>query len=151
MQMEADDAAKAEALSRRRARMLPVLAVLFVGQQASYFTGGGSAADASPGGVHIAAWFVLSIVILLALVTGGGWIYSRNVRRLANDEGTRAHRDRAFRVGFISSMMACMILYVVTLFRPLSGRDAVHAVLTVGILVTLLCFAFLERRAELGD
>lgn len=145
------DAAKAEELSRRRTRMMPVLAVLFVGQQASYFTGAGSPADSSPGRVHIAAWFVLSIVILAALMTGGGWIYSRNVRRLANDEATRAHRDRAFRVGFISSMGACIVLYVVTLFLPLSGRDAVHAVLTVGILVTLLCFAFLERRAHIGD
>lgn len=149
---DADDAAKAEELTRRRARMLPVLAVLFVGQQASYFSGGGGApAGGPPGKVHIAAWFVLSIVILVALMTGGGWVYSRNVRRLANDESTRAHRDRAFRIGFISSMVACMVLYLVTLFLPLSGRDAVHAVLTVGILATLLCFAFLERRAYFGD
>lgn len=148
---DSDDARKAEELSRRRARMLPVLAVLFVGQQASYFTGGGAPADGSRGTVHIAAWFVLSIVILVALLTGGGWIYSRNVRRLANDEATRAHRDRAFRIGFVSSMLACMVLYLVTLFLPLTGRDAVHVVLTVGILVTLMCFGFLERRAHAGD
>ena len=34
------DAERAEALSRRRARVLPFLAILFLLQQTTYFTGG---------------------------------------------------------------------------------------------------------------
>ena len=72
---DTSDAARAEQLSRRRGRMLPVLAVLFVGQQASYFSDGGSA-DHSAGQVHVAAWLVLSVVILAALATGGADLFS---------------------------------------------------------------------------
>lgn len=140
-------AMKAEQLSRRRARMLPVLIVLFLAQQATYLTSDSGPPD-GPARLHIAAWLVLSIVILIILATGGGWIYSRAVRQLANDEGTRVHRDRAFRAGFIASMSACIALYFVAMFEPLTGREAIHVVMTVGILVTLVWFAFLERRAH---
>lgn len=145
---ELSDAAKAEKLSRHRGRMLIVLAVLFLGQQVTYFDGGLGSGDRPVDHVRIGAWLMLSIVILLALTTGGGWIYSREVRRLANDEATRAFRERGFRAGFLASMATCIVLYFVSLFEPLGGRDAIHLVMTVGLVVTLLWFAFLERRAS---
>lgn len=144
------DAAKAEELSRKRTRALPALAIIFLSQQAIYFTGSGNG-DRTVDHVHIAAWLVLSVVMLLALTTGGGWIYSRSVRRLANDEATRAHRDDSFRLAFLISMAACIALYVVTLFETVDGRDAIHLVLTAGIASALLRFAYLERRASRGD
>ena len=143
---ERSNAERAEALSQRRARALPVLAIVFLLQQTTYFTGGG-AGDRTVDHVHIAAWLVLSIVLLLALATGGGWIYPRAVRELANDEATRAHRDDAFRVGFLMSMATCVLLYVVSLYEPLTGRDTLHLIMTVGIAAALLRFGFLERRA----
>ena len=146
---ETSDAAKAEQLSRRRARALPLLAVLLIAQQVSYFTDDAGQRPAND--AHIAAWLVLSIVILAILTTGGGWIYPRKVRQLANDEATRVHRGHAFRAGFIASMAACVALYFATMFRPLSGREAIHLVMTAGIVVTLLWFAFLEWRAHAGD
>jgi hypothetical protein len=148
--IHSSDAAKAEQLSKKRARMMPILAVLLLGQQATYFSDTGLA-DRTVDHVHVAAWLVLSIVILLVLVTGGGWIYSRDVRRLANDEATRAHRGSAFSAGFLSSMSACVVIYFVSLFQPVGGREAVHLVMTVGIGVTLICFGVLERRAHRGD
>ncbi len=141
------DAAKAEELSRRRVRALPVLAAIFLAQQAAYFSGGTGTGDRPVDHVKIAAWLVLSIVIVLALTTGGGWIYSRKVRRLANDEVTRAHRDQAFRVGFLATMAAGVALYFLSMFEPLGGREAVHLIMTVGIATTLIWFAMLERRA----
>src|SRR4029450_1903471 len=104
---ERSNAEQAEALSRRRARALPLLAMIFLLQQTTYFTGGG-AGNRAVDHVHIAAWLVLSVVLLLALAPGGGWIYPRAVRDLANDEATRAHRDDAFRIGFLVSMAACV-------------------------------------------
>jgi hypothetical protein len=145
---ELSDAAKAEELSKRRVRALPVLAVIFLGQQAAYFSGGTGTGDRPVDHVHIAAWLVLSIVILLALTTGGGWIYSRQVRRLANDEVTRAYRDQAFRVGFLASMATCVVIYFLSMFETFGGREAVHLVMTIGIASTLLWFALLERRAH---
>jgi predicted permease len=140
------DAAKAEELSRKRARALPVLAILFLVQQINYITGAG-AGDRTVDHVHIAAWLVQSFVMLLAMTTGGGWIYSRRVRQLANDEATRAHRADSFQVGFVAAMAGAILLYVVDLFEPMTGRDAIHLLLTVGIAAALLRFGMLERRA----
>lgn len=142
--------AQAERLSRRRARMLPFMAIVFLTQQATFFSGG-DRGERAVDHVHIAAWLVLSAVLLLALVTGGGWIYPRAVRDLANDEVTRAHRSAAFQYGFLASMAGCIGLYVFDLFEPLSGRDAVHFILTIGIFAALIRFAMLERRALKDD
>ena len=142
-----NDAAKAERLSARRAKAMPILAVIFISQQASYITGAGNG-ERTVDHVQIGAWLVLSLVLLLALATGGGWIYSRAVRDLANDEVTKAHRDTAIAFGFFAAMIACFALYVLTLFEPLGGRDAVHAIMSVGIAAALLRFGLLERRAH---
>ena len=143
------DAAKAEALTARRSRALPALAVVLLAQQVAYVTG----ASAGAGGrtvdhVQNGAWLILSIVLLLALATGGGWIYSRQVRDLANDEATRAHQADAFRVGFIVAMAAAIGLYALTLFEPLDGRDAIHIILSFGMASALLRFGMLEQRAQ---
>ncbi len=141
-------AAAAEQLSRRRARSLPVLAILFLTQQASYFMGTGfGTGDRAVDHVRITAWLALSTVLLLALVTGGGWIYRREVRDLANDESTRAHRDDAFRWAFIVTIAAALSVYVVSLAAPVGAREAVHVIVTAGMLTALLRFGFLERRA----
>ena len=140
------DSAKAERLSRRRARSLPILAVIFLSQQATFFAGFGQG-DRTVDNVQVGAWLVLSIVLLLVLVNGGGWIHSRAVRDLANDELTQAHRKEAFRIGFLAAMAGCIVLYVLSLMEPLTGREAVHLVMTIGIGAALLRFGFLERRA----
>ena len=139
------DAAKAERLASRRARMLPVLAILFLGQQASYFSGWDG--DRAVDHVRVSAWIVLSIVLLLALTTGGGWIYSKQVRDLANDESTRAHRADAFQWGFVAAMSGCILMYGISLFEPVGGREAVHVVMTLGIATALVRFGWMERRA----
>lgn len=140
------DAEKAEELSRRRSRILPVLAAIFLAQQATFFS---RASDASRpvDQLHISAWLVLSIVLVLALATGGGWIYSRKVRQLANDESTQAHRADALKTGFLIAMAACVAAYALTMFEPMSAREAIHLIMTCGIASALLRFGYLERRA----
>jgi cytochrome bd-type quinol oxidase subunit 2 len=137
---------KAERLSRRRARILPALAILLIVQQGSFFSDNpaGRAVDH----VKISAWLVLSAVILLALWTGGAWLQSKEVRELLNDEGTRANRAQAFRAAFLASMLGCIFLYFLTMFAEVTGREAIHIVLTIGLSAALLSFAILERRAH---
>jgi preprotein translocase subunit SecY len=145
-----DDIESADRLSRRRARMLPVLAIVFIVQQASYFSAriedGARAVDQ----VKISAWLVLSVVLLLALTTGGFWFRPAPVRDLLNDEVTRANRVEGLRVGFIATMAAGIAMYFLTLFEPVTGRDAIHLLMTVGIAAALLRFGQLERRAHRG-
>jgi hypothetical protein len=138
-------AEKAEFLSKRRARMLPLLALIFLSQQASYFTetGGHSSAQA----VKITAWLILSIVLLAALATKGFWLERREVRDLVDDENTRANRNEAMRWGFLFSMAAAVGLYVLTLFDNVTAPEAIHIIISLGIAAALCRWAILERRA----
>ena len=139
------DAEQADRLVRRRSRMLPVLAILLMSQQGAFLTSTNDGRSVDH--VKIAAWLVMAIVILLALVTGGGWIFPKRVRELANDESTQLHRLKAMRLGFINSMVGCFFLYFLGMFTRVDGHDAIHIVTTIGLASTLIAFAALERRA----
>ena len=142
-------AEKAEQLTRRRARMMPFLAMIFLIQQISYFSG--TQGERAVDHVKIGAWLILAIVLLVGLGTGGAWLQPKAVRDLANDETTRLHRSRAIEIGFWTMAGTLIGLYVVSLFEQLGGRDAVHLTLTAGIGASLLMFGFLERRALRGE
>jgi hypothetical protein len=79
-------AEKAEYLSKRRARMLPALAVIFLSQQVTFFSTVNSPGSHSAYNAKIWAWLVLSIVLLLALSTKGFWLERKEVRDLIDDE-----------------------------------------------------------------
>lgn len=139
---------RAEQLSRRRAKMLPFLAVIYLCQQATFFSG-----DAPPGArpvdhVKIGAWLVLSLVLLLALSTNGFWFQSPEVRALIDDESTRANRSKAMTAGFIAAMLAAIAVYFVEQFEPVSAREAIHVILSLGLGAALIRFGVLERRAH---
>ena len=97
--------------------------------------------------MKISAWLVLTIVLLAGLATGGAWFRSRAVRQLVNDESTRVHRQTAYVYGFWAAMGTALGLYIVSMFEPVSGRDAVHIIVTVAVATALLNFGLLERRA----
>lgn len=143
----ADDIETADRLTRRRARMLPLLVIIFLTQQASYFAAVAEEGTRTVDHVKIGAWLVLSIVMLLALTTGGFWLKPARIRALMDDEVTRANRTEAFRIGFLVTMVGAIALYFVTWFEPVSGREAIHLLMTLGLAAALLRFGFLERRA----
>ncbi len=125
------------------------MAAMFVAQQATYFSG--SRMDEGKlrlvNYLAISGWLVLSVILLLGLATGGFWRRSAGVRALMNDESTRANRAEAFRFGFLFAMAGAILLYVISLFEPLGGREAIHVVMTIGIAAALLRFGLLERSA----
>jgi len=140
---------KADYLSKRRARMLPMLAVIFLSQQAAFFSTVNSPAPHAGYAVKISAWLVLSIVILAALATKGFWLEPKEVRDLIDDENTRANRNEAMRWGFLFSMGGAIAVYALTLFDvTITARDAVHIVMTVGIPAALIRWGVLEKRAH---
>jgi hypothetical protein len=142
------DVEEADRLSRRRARMLPFLVLIFLSQQASYFLDpvgdGGRTVDH----VKIGAWLILSIGLLFALTAHGFWLERRGVRALMDDEVTRANRAAAAQLGFFATMLTAIAMYFVVQFEPVSARETIHLLVTVGIAAALLRFAFLERRAH---
>jgi hypothetical protein len=144
---QASDIERADQLSRRRSRMLPVLAIFFLAGQAIYFSG----PDVPTRDVDqfkVSAWLVWAVVLLALLGTGGGLFRGRAVRALMEDESTAANRLRAYSVGFWSASGTAVGLYVVSMFERVSGREAIHIILTAAVAGALLMFGMLERRAH---
>jgi hypothetical protein len=135
----------ADRYSRKRARMLPALTVIFLTQQAAYLSNAptGRAVDQ----VRIGAWSLLATVLLLLVVTGGAWIRPRAIRALMDDEVTRANRASALGLGFTLAMAMGIGLWVFAPMLELTGRQAIHFIVSIGLASALIRFGLLERRA----
>jgi magnesium-transporting ATPase (P-type) len=144
--MTLSDIETAERVGRRRARMLPVMALLFIALQAQYWSMP-EAATRPVDQFKVAAWLVWALALLVLLASGGGLVRRRRIRPLLNDESTRAHRRTAYTYGFWAAVGTLVGLYVVTMFEPVSGREAVHVTLSVAVFTALMMFGMLERRA----
>ena len=143
-------AEKAEYLSKRRARMLPVLAIIFLSQQATFFSQMTGGEHVSAEKAKISAWLVLSVVMLFALATKGFWLEPKEVRDLVDDENTRANRNEAMRWGFLFAMGTAIGVYILTMFDTVTGREATHIIMSFGIAAAILRWGVLERRAHRG-
>ncbi|MBV9929989.1 MAG: hypothetical protein JO013_03485 [Alphaproteobacteria bacterium] len=140
------DQETAERVGRSRALTLTLLGGLFLMQQLSNFVSEARHPERPVDYVRAVVWLVTSVVMVVIVATNF-WFGRPEVGPLINDEVTRAHRAEALRFGFLATMIACFCLYPVTLFEPLSGRHAIHLVMSVGIAAALVRFGLLERRA----
>ena len=139
-------AQQADHLSKRRARMLPFLAVIFLSQQVTYFT---TVRELGPvPSVKISAWLLLSIILLAALATKGFWLQPKAVRDLIDDENSRANRNDAMRWGFVVSMATAIGIEILTMFDTVNAREAIHIIMSSGLAVALIRWGYLERRAH---
>ena len=139
---------RADFLSRRRARTLPVLAIVYLSQQATFWSALDNGHHRDVDHFKIGAWVVLSLVLLAALATKGFWFQPKEVRDLIDDESTRANRLEAMRVGFLFACAAAHAAYFVAELEPLTVGEAAHLVLTFGLGAALIRFGMLERRAH---
>ena len=139
---------KADYLSRRRARMLPFLAIIYFTQQFSFLSALGDGTHRDVDHFKIGACVALSIVHLFALASKGFWFQPKEVRELIDDESTRANRLDAMRLGFLFACGAAIAAYFVAEFQPLTVGETAHLVLTFGLGAALIRFGVLERRAH---
>jgi hypothetical protein len=145
---EVDRVEKAERLGRSRSRVFFVMAMLLFVQQATYFAAPHSGRAAS---FHIGAWFILIVLMLLLIATGGFLLKGRKVWDLLNDETSRLNRVASQAVGFWATIIAALAVYVESLFDPMTVGEALHIIITIGVGAALISFAVRERRAhELG-
>ena len=140
-------AEQAEYLSRRRARILPFLAVIYLTHQFSFFASAPADPERAVDYVKVGAWVLLSFVLLAALTTKGFWLHRQEVRDMIDDEGTRANRVAALGWGFVMAVLSAIILFFVSIFEPVSAREAIHVIVSLGIGAAIIRFAMLERRA----
>lgn len=146
--MARTNAERADFLSRRRARMLPALAVIYFSQQAIYFRSTAAVHPRDVDHVWIGAWVVLSFLMLAGLTTKGFWLQPQAVRNLIDDENTLANRLEGIRIGFVVGMLTAITLYFVDVFSPMTAREAIHIVMSLGLGAAILRFGMLERRAH---
>ena len=139
---------RADYLSRKRARFLPILAIIYFSQQVTFLSALGNGPHRDVDHFKIGAWVVLSVLLLLGLTTKGFWFEKREVRDLIDDESTRANRLEAMRVGFIFACATALADYFIAEFQPLTVGEAAHLVLTFGRGAALIRFGVLERRAH---
>ena len=138
-----------EYLQRRRTRLLYIQGIFFIAWQSTYFAWAHAAEPTrNVDHVRIAAYVVWSIALLAFVGTGGGYLQSRAVRAILNDEVTLANRRTAMVTGYWVSMLVAIGCYLLSLFEPMSANEAIHAVLTAGVGSALISFATLERRAQ---
>ena|SRR6478735_12645112 len=136
----------ADRLSRRRARMMMPMALIFLTQQAAFFSKPLDHRVVSF--VRLGGWTALALVILAGLATGGFWFKPKAVRELMDDEITRAHRADALSLGFVLAMLTGIGLFVLQVFVPFETQVVIHLILSVGFGAALIRFSVLERRAH---
>ena len=138
---------EADHLGRRRARVLPFLAIIYLSQQGTFFASAPADPTRLVDYVKVGAWVVLSLVLLAVLTTKGFWLRSRKVRDLIDDEATRANRVDALGWGFIMAILSAIVLFVLSIIAPTSAREAIHVIVSLGIAAAIVRFGMLERRA----
>jgi hypothetical protein len=90
----------------------------------------------------------MSTVLLAPLVTGGFWLRKPELRAMVNDELSRARRADALTTGFVLSMTSGIALYIIGTVIPMSDREVIHLIISVGIGAALIRYGMLERRDE---
>ena len=143
--MTSSDVEQADRISRRRARMFPILGIYFIAGQAVFFRHVDESTRVAQ--VRISAWLVWALVLLVAFAFAGGHFRGKAVRELVEDEVARANRAKGYAAGFWAAAVAAIALYVVNMFEPVSGREAIHLILTALVGAAMIRFGALERRA----
>src|SRR5215210_1421616 len=93
-------------------------------------------------------WVINVLVLLVGLATGGGLLNNRQIRALVNDEVSQSNYRTGVILGFWVAMVAALALYVFPAVQRFTGSDAVYTVVTYGVSVAVLKFAYLEFRAH---
>lgn len=149
--MSESNVVTADRLAHRRSSILIASAMTFLAIQGLFFAkmteweraGSLGTVDTA----QVLAWFAMAAGVLVLLFTGGGWFRSPQVRALLNDESTRNNRRKALSIAFGNTMAMGFAISFLTLFKPISGSEAVYMMMTIGIATALLAFGTAERRA----
>lgn len=144
MTQEPSNSELADRLSRSRVRILTALMVIFGVQQANVSV---QPPTRTVEIVGLFAWLFLAACLLMILRTGGMLLRKPELRRLANDEVTRANRAAAIEWGFFAAMAAAIGLSVVAAFTATPVLVALRLVIMLGLFVATFRFVTLERQA----
>jgi len=140
--MNANDIERAERMSRGRAAIMTMAAVVLVINLVLQY---GNPAYVSAD-VRGASWIVVIGLWLFILWNGGGLRLKGNMRALLNDELSLQNRARAFSAGFYVAVIGALLLYAIEWRVPVGAGDALKLVSGGALAAALLRYAWLEWR-----
>ena len=124
---------KAEQFAKARALAAPFIGTLILALQQGVVFVWDWGATSFGALLQIALWLVFAIIMLLLLLTGGGWFISPKARAIANDEPSQSNRHRAIRIGFVVALVTCFLVVAVSPFEPLPAQRAAHIIASMGL------------------
>ncbi|HIG21911.1 MAG TPA: hypothetical protein EYG02_04060 [Henriciella marina] len=135
------DIERADAIVRAHGRMAPFLGlIVLIIQQGIFF----SWDDGAVAWWQIIIWLCFVGFLFALLMTSGALFVPRRIRKLANDEVTRANRDIAIKIGFFVALFFGVMLVIVSPFDPIEGQRAGHMLISTSLGITLLVFGLRE-------
>lgn len=140
--MNANDIERAERLSRGRAAVMALAAVVLVVNLVLQY-GNPAYVSADPRG---ASWLLVIGLWLFILWNGGGLRLKGNMRALLNDELSLQNRARALSAGFYVAVLGALVLYALEWWIPIGAGDALKLVSAGALAAALLRYAWLEWR-----
>jgi hypothetical protein len=147
--MSADVDQRVQQATRRRRRIITVVAVGFLTWQSGLIV---SLLHVEQGHVRLIdvvriIGFAIWVAALLWLVFAG-WSLSSDpdVRAAMNDELTQSHRAEAFRLGFLLTLLAASGAYALALVQPVTATEVLPIVIAIGVASATFRFLFLDRR-----
>jgi protein-S-isoprenylcysteine O-methyltransferase Ste14 len=142
MNMNANDIEKAERMSRGRAAIMALAALVLVINLVLQY-GNPAYVSADPRG---ASWLVVIGLWLFILWNGGGLRLKGNMRALLNDELSLQNRARALSAGFYVAVLGALALFAIEWWVPIGAGDALKLVSAGALAAALLRYAWLEWR-----
>ncbi|MDB5692644.1 MAG: hypothetical protein JWO81_1707 [Alphaproteobacteria bacterium] len=142
------DVLEAERLARFRAWIFLVEALLFVGMQIIFFDSPAAERARLLNNSRVLAWIFWVVLLLAMMSIQGGLRSNKAVRALLNDELTRMNRARAYAAGFWAAMAGALGLTIVQMWIEVTGREAVHIIVSAALGAALLTFALLDWRGR---
>lgn len=135
----ASNTERADQVDRRRTLIAPFIgvAILSANQWLFFSRDWGSVSIA-----QMALWLAMILVVLALIMTGGLWFVPKAVRKIANDEGARQSRARAFKGGFAAAVIMALVVFVAAPFAPLDAQRAAHIIISVALGVALVVYGF---------
>jgi protein-S-isoprenylcysteine O-methyltransferase Ste14 len=140
--MNANDIERAERMSRGRAAIMALAALVLVVNLVLQY-GNPAYVSADPRG---ASWLVVIGLWLFILWNGGGLRLKGNMRALLNDELSLQNRSRALSAGFYVAVLGALVLYALEWRIPIGAGDALKMVSAGALAAALLRYAWLEWR-----
>ncbi|MXP45317.1 hypothetical protein [Allopontixanthobacter sediminis] len=128
-----DDYETAEQFGKTRALAAPFIGAFILALQQGVVFAWDWGSTSSGALIQTSAWLFFAIVMLLLLLSGGGWFLPRKARTLADDEPSKANRDRAIKIGFVVSIFTCFLVVAVSPFDPLPAQRAGHIIASMGL------------------